>query len=436
VRALFLLMAFAAMVATMAIFPYAGLLSWAWFSFMQPHRETFGFAHTFAFDYYIALLTMLAWIMSSERKTIPLGITPILLFVFGLWICVTTYNAIDQNQSYDLWERTEKSLILVLFVIIMTNTKARMHALVWIIAISLGYYAVKGAGYVFFAGGGKVYGPENTMINDNNALGVALVTILPLLIYLIRSSSQQFVKTGCYIVAASIIVTVVGTFSRGGFLALAAMGALLALRSRAKVAAIVGGLLAAAIIFQTAPPAWRDRMATILAADPDASVLGRYQAWTVAWNVATQRPTGGGFAFGERQPVWDMYTAVPGSTFHAAHNIYFEVLGEHGFIGLTIYLLIVLSALRNTQVASRLARDRSEAVSVGELANALQLSILCVAVGGVSLSIAYYDMYLTLYGMTFALRRMMEAIPSSAATGGRSRGRQIGREIEVDELAG
>jgi hypothetical protein len=55
----------------------------------------------------------------------------------------------------------------------------------------------------------------------------------------------------------------------------------------------------------------------------------------------------------------------------------------------------------------RLARDRSHLWSGYELANALQLSILGVVIGGVSLSIAYYDVYLTLFGMTYALRRIL-----------------------------
>src|SRR5689334_14727186 len=181
------------------------------------------------------------------------------------------------------------------------------------------------------------------------------------------------------------------------------MGVLLALRSRAKVAAIVVGVVALVVLSQVVPDSWRDRMNTIWEANSDTSVQGRFQAWGVAWNVATARPLiGGGFHFGEQQPVWDRYSGLDeGVPFHAAHNIYFEVLGEHGFVGLGIYLLIILSALRNTQVAVRLSRDRPDAVPALELANALQLSILCLAIAGNSLSIAYYDAYLTIFGMTF-----------------------------------
>jgi probable O-glycosylation ligase (exosortase A-associated) len=418
-RGLLLFGAFLAIIALAAIYPYAGLLAWAWFSFMHPHRETYGFAYDFQFDMSLALLTMTAWLFSRERKALPVGTTPMLILAFGLWMCVTTYFAVDPDFSYNIWERTEKTLIFVFFAMMMTNTMTRAHALVWVMVIALGYYAVKGAGFVLLSGSGLVFGPEDSMIADNNALSVALVTILPLLLYLFRNSEQQFLRIGCVAVAVAIVVTVVGTFSRGGFLALLAMGALLVLRSRSKFTMLAAGALVAVVLVQVAPDSWRERMDTIFAKNVDESVQGRFNAWSVAWNVASERPiTGGGFRFGEQQRVWDRYTGISESTeFHAAHNIYFQVLGEHGFVGLAVYLLIILSALKNTQVASRLARDRTDARPADELANALQLSILCLAIAGNSLSLAYYDLHLTLFGLTFALRRLMENAQAQEAPG-------------------
>jgi O-antigen ligase len=88
--------------------------------------------------------------------------------------------------------------------------------------------------------------------------------------------------------------------------------------------------------------------------------------------------------------------------------MYFQVLGEHGFIGLGIFLMILIAALRNTQIAMRLARKQPETWVHLELANALQLSILGIMIGTVSLSLAYYDMFFTFYALTYSLRRMLE----------------------------
>lgn len=436
-RGLLLFGAFLAIIAIAVLYPYAGLLAWAWFSFMHPHRETYGFAYDFQFDLSLALLTMFAWLISRERKQFPVGVTPMLFLAFGLWMCVTTYFAVDPNFSYYMWERTEKTLIFVFFVMMMTNTMTRAHALVWVMVIALGYYAIKGAGFVILAGSGLVYGPEDSMITDNNALSVALVTILPLFLYLYRNSENRLLRIGSATVAIAIVTTVIGTFSRGGFLALLAMGALLVLRSRSKFTMLAAAALVAVVAVQLVPDSWRERMDTIWSGEVDASVQGRFNAWQVAWNMAMERPVnGGGFRFGEKQSTWDQYTGLSESTeLHAAHNIYFQVLGEHGFVGLALYLAIILSALRNTQVTSRLARERTDARPADELANALQLSILCLMVAGNSLSLAYYDLHLTLFGLTFALRRMMENVkaqdaPKPIATEPFPRHRGVGQPAE------
>lgn len=415
-RGMLLLAVFAAIISAMILSPYAGLMGWAWFSFMHPHRETFGFTSTFSFDWYVALIAMLGWLLSRDQKFIPVGATPILIYLFTFWICVTTYFAIDPDFSYELWDRTIKSMALVLFVMMMTTNMVRMQALVWVIAISLGYFAVKGAGFVIFGSAGKVWGPEESMIRDNNHLGVALSCAVPLFLYLYRTSGNLWIRYGSLLVAISVILTVVGTFSRGGFVALMAMGLLLTVRSRAKLSVGLVGIIAIVLIPQIASEKWVERMNTIWDPNADESVQLRYSAWNTAWNVAVERPiTGGGFSFGEQQQVWDRYSGLPaGTRFRAAHSIYFEVLGEHGFVGLALYLLMVASALRNTQVCIRMARDRPDRWIELDLAYALQVSIVGVLIGGVSLSLAYYDGFLTLYAMTFALRRILAFEPTTS----------------------
>jgi probable O-glycosylation ligase (exosortase A-associated) len=376
---------------------------------MNPHRETYGFTEAFEFNWYLALLAMLSWLFSREQKFIPSGPLPVLIYLFAFWICITTYFAIDPDFSFGSWDRTIKSLLMVVFVMLMTTNIVRAHALVWVCALSLGYFAVKGAGFVAISGGGLVFGPADSLIEDNNHLSVALAALLPLLLYLIRTSAARWLQLGCIVVCISIVITIVGTYSRGGFLTLGAMGAILALRSRAKLQIAAAGLISLIIIFQTVPQAWLDRMSTITATEVDGSVQGRYLAWQTAWNAALERPLGGGFNFAEQKKVWDQYSGLPGyETFHAAHNMYFQVLGEHGFIGLGIFLMILIAALRNTQIAMRLARKQPETWVHLELANALQLSILGIMIGTVSLSLAYYDMFFTFYALTYSLRRMLE----------------------------
>ena len=68
----------------------------------------------------------------------------------------------------------------------------------------------------------------------------------------------------------------------------------------------------------------------------DTSATRRIDAWTFAINFAEDHPIlGGGFeGFSEEQ--FSLY--APGAeVFTGAHSIYFEVLGEHGYVRTVFY---------------------------------------------------------------------------------------------------
>src|SRR5579872_4773910 len=165
--------------------PQIGILTWIWVTLMTPQREVYGFLGNFELNFYIAVLTALAWMVSKERKIVPLNPVTGLLIVFGIWVSITTYFALQYSFSYVQWDRAIKTLILALAIVTITSTKARIQAVVWVTVLSLGYFGVKGGGFVLLTGGrNHVFGPDNSMIADNNALGLALVMILPFMNYL------------------------------------------------------------------------------------------------------------------------------------------------------------------------------------------------------------------------------------------------------------
>src|SRR5205085_10785467 len=123
------------------------------------------------------------------------------------------------------------------------------------------YYAAKGGAFVMLTGGQHlVYGPENTMIADNNPLGLALVVMLPIMGYLYVTSREVITRLALLAAIAATLLAILGTSSRGALLALAALVAFQALRSRAGMALLAAGLLAAAVLPSVAPEGWLQRM--------------------------------------------------------------------------------------------------------------------------------------------------------------------------------
>ena len=101
---------------------------------------------------------------------------------------------------------------------------------------------------------------------------------------------------------------------------------------------------------------------------------------------------------------WDRY--FPGVESHAAHSIYFQVLGEQGFIGLVLYLLILVLGLLNAGIVMRQTRGRPELLWAYDLANMLRVSLVGFCAGGALLSMAYFDGMFLLIALLSTLREM------------------------------
>ena len=156
------------------------------------------------------------------------------------------------------------------------------------------------------------------------------------------------------------------------------------------------------------PPEFFDRANSIQAADSDSSFLGRWMAWQVAFLYATDHlPFGAGFYAPQLAGIFNHY--FPGAFLHAAHSIYFQVLGEHGFIGLILYLIIMTSAFLSYRRLSKLKLQNTEAAWIGRFARMCSTSLLMFALGGGLLSMAYYDMFIMLVCLLPALNAIASA---------------------------
>lgn len=405
-RDLVLLAALAGVVPLIFRAPQVGILAWIWVTLFNPQREVYGFLSNFQLNLYIALITAVAWAISRERKTVPLNSVTGLMILFGVWTCITTYFALDVEYSMVIWERVIKTLILGLAILAIVNNKARIQAVIWVMCLALGYYSVKGGGFVLGTGGShRVMGPEDSMIEDNNSIGLAMVMLLPLLNYL-RTTAKD-IRTN-YILLATMgltLVAIIGTYSRGALVALAASGVAYVARSRnALIPLLMAGCVLAALP-NFMPASWSERMTSIQDYNEDSSFAGRVAAWKTSVAIATQRPaTGGGFFAVDLDWVAQSFRS-PGSLEkgRAAHSIYFEVLGDHGFVGLAIFLMLYAAAWFNTSAVLRATRGDPSMDWANKLARALQVSMVGFAVGGALLSMAYYDGFLILLALSGAL---------------------------------
>lgn len=418
VRGLLLLAFLAALVPLAFAMPYVGALSWAWLSFANPHRETFGYAFDFHIVIGVAIACMAGWFFSRKPGLVLADRTVVAMILFVLWTGLSTAAAFDPAYSFEFFIQTAKSFILAIVLLGLLNNKTRIHALILVIAISIGYYAVKGFGFTLLTGGQfRVLGPDGTQIGDNNDLGLALAMSLPLLNYL-RISSRHVIVTGIVtFVMVATLVAIIGTYSRGGLVGLAIVGLIMWFQSRHKIiltVALAGVLIALPTLV---PRQWYDRMTTIETYQEDESFSGREQAWKVSTRIALDHPlVGGGFKVTELAPVFMKYNYDGDiKTGKAAHSIYFQVLGEHGFVGLALYLVMVAIGFLNLWDVMAAAKRREDLRWIRDLAGMMQVAFIGVMSAGALLSMAYYDVFLALLALSARMRIFVREVDVASA---------------------
>ncbi|MES2759537.1 MAG: putative O-glycosylation ligase, exosortase A system-associated [Pseudomonadota bacterium] len=397
--------------------PVNGVLLWVWISVMNPHTQGWGFATAFPFAMIVALTTMFSMSITREPRRLPSTPVTKVLLAFTAWMCLTMPFAMFPELSFDMWWKVMKIMLMSFVCLMLVKSERDIHRLVWVLAISLGYYGIKGGLFTLRRGGGeRVWGPDGTFIGDNNAIALALIMVIPLMVFLRQHSARRWLRHGLAAAMLLCALAALGAYSRGALLAIAAMVLVLWLKSRSKMA--TGALLATAVpvLLAFMPPEWASRMESIRGYQQDGSAQGRLNAWGMAWNLARDRFFGGGFAIYEA-PVFAIYAPDP-ADLHAAHSIYFQVLGEHGFVGLGLYLLLGVLAWRDAAWIIRHAAPVAALRWAAGLAAMIQTSLAGFAVGGAFLSLAYFDVPYYLLGILVATRALVErglAPPQQAA---------------------
>ena len=214
--------------------------------------------------------------------------------------------------------------------------------------------------------------------------------VIPLMNFLRQVAIRPWVRRGLLVLMVFTAVAAVGTQSRGAFLAITAMGVVLWLRSHQKLAAalVVGGVAIGLIAFM--PSAWEQRMNSIENYRDDGSAMARIEAWSMTFNLANRHIFGGGFEI-YRPDVYAIFLS-DAIYMRGAHSIYFSVLGEHGYVGLILFLTIWMLAFRIAGQIRREAQKQCDTLWLHDLAGMCQVSLVGYLVGGAFLALAYFDL--------------------------------------------
>lgn len=388
--------------------PFFGVLVWMWLGLMNPHMIAYSFAARQPFAQIVGATILVSLFLSpKEARFPPATAITVMLMLFWVWMGLTTIFALNFDYSFERFVLVSKILLLTFISMALMTSRVRIMAMVWVMALSLGFYGVKGGVFTLAGGGGdRVWGPAGTFIGGNNEIGLALNMTVPLLRFLQLNARDKRVRLGLMAAMGLTVVAILGTQSRGALVGLAIMGLWLIFKSRRKgpLLAMLAALLIPLALFM--PESWYQRMDTIQNYEQDRSALGRINAWWAAWYLALDRPLGAGIGALTNQDTMTAYAPDP-TNYHDAHSIYFQVMADQGLIGLGLYLTLGFVTLGAIRAIIKETKKDPRLFWLRDLAAMVNVSLAAFAASGAFLGLGYFDFMFALVAVVAAMQVLL-----------------------------
>jgi probable O-glycosylation ligase (exosortase A-associated) len=405
--------------------PFLFALAYIYVDTVSPQRLSYHLLNSIPLSMIVAALAVAGWMIADPKDKLTFTARQGLIILLLAYAGVTTFNADFPADAAEKWDSVWKALAFAVFLPLTLRTKLRIETVVLFLVLSASSIIIVGGLKTAMSGGG--YGVLNLMVDNNSGLyesstiSTIAIALIPLILWLAKFGtifpSDWRVKCFAAALIFACLLMPIGTEARTGLICIGLLG-LLMLRDLKRRFLFIGAacaLGAAAIPFL--PASFTNRMETIQGFAGDESANTRLAVWAYTWDYAVSHPFGGGFGAyrGNRILVRTLSEQSAGDVSvvtaqietdegRAYHSAYFEMLGEQGFPGLILWLLIQGACLvRMEIIRRRYRRETGEWAWVSPLATALQHFQIIYLLGAVFVGIAYQPFVFLMLGTQIGL---------------------------------
>ena len=394
---------------------------------VSPQRITYFTLNRVPISMIVAALAIGAW-LAADKKEWRFGPRQGLIFLLLLYVTWTTLHADMPVEAWVKFEWVWKAMIFAVFLPFTLRTRLRVETAFLFLALSAATIVIVGG--IKTLAGGAGYGVLNLMVDNNSGLyesstiSTVAIALIPLIVWLMNYGTifpglrtvalagaaaprgllynPLLVKLFCGALIFACLLMPIGTEARTGLVCIGVLGMLLLRDAKRRLLYIGAAAALGAMAIPFLPSSFTERMETIQGFKGDESAGTRLAVWAWTWNYALDHPGGGGFE-AYRQNRIQVNTVNPeqaqtgmatvqsvADEGRAYHSAYFEMLGEQGFFGLLLFLLIHgIGVVRMEVIRRRYRRVEGEDAWIAPLATALQNFQLIYLVGAIFVGIAY-----------------------------------------------
>lgn len=386
--------------------PYYGLLLFSWLAYMRAPDLAWGPARSFRFSMIVAAVMYAGWLLFDRRPFMRANRRNLFMILLALCVTISWIKAPVKDDSVNgKFSEFLKVILVAVFTTGQIDTKDRLRTLIWVIALSFGFYGIKGGIWGIILRDARIIRGPGGLLLDNNDFSLAMVMNIPFLYFLAATEDRPRVRLFLRGAVFLTVITVVLTGSRGGFLAMATVFLALVLKSKYKSIGIAAGIAGSLLFIVLIPKNYKERLLTLKsAAKDDASARGRLEAWSVARRMIMARPFFGvGFqnfvtSYGKYEPYVGAH-----ARHRVTHNSYLQIWAESGTIAFLFFISTLFSTIFLMRRLQRFNRVRDGPAWIGHFASIVEVSLYGFLVGATFLNRAHFDFVYQLCSIGSAL---------------------------------
>ncbi|WP_232495077.1 putative O-glycosylation ligase, exosortase A system-associated [Novosphingobium kaempferiae] len=440
--------------------PFIWVLCYLYVDIVAPQIISWGFLTQIPTSLIAFAAAFLGWLVFDDKRDSRFTWRQGLLGVLLLYCAITTLRADYPVEALTKWSWVWKALVFAMFLPLTLRTRLRIEAVALFMVLSASALIIDGGLKTAMGGSGygalRIFVDNNTGLYEGSIISCVAIALIPVAVWLAKHGTifppewRVWLFTAALIFACSLIP--IGTQARTGLVCLAILAGLYLRTAKHRFLLSAGMTLAVLIAVPFLPQSFLARMNTIEDHQSDQSAGTRLGVWKWTLGYVKDHPFGGGFeVYMSSKVSYDTVTTQKVGSMvtvtrtpiveegRAFHSSYFEMLGEQGYPGLALWLLLQVSGIVQMEMIRRRWKNRTgpDEAWAAPLAVALQLAQVVYMIGSLFVGIAFQPFILMLIGLQCGLWSYLKRIdrPAPAPRGAR-RPMRVPGQTATQEVAG
>ena len=416
--------------------PYLWVLLYVYIDILAPQLIGYGIIQSVPVSLVAFVAAFAGWILFDKKEGARFSLRQGLILLLLCWCFFTLQFADFPEEAATKWDWVWKAMVFAIFLPFTITTRQRIDALALTMVLTVGMIVISTGMKTVLGGGGygslKFFVQDNSGIYESSTLATVAIALIPLIAWFTRFGTiirPHWTVTGFAVaLCCACLLIPIGTEARTGLVCIAALGVFLLRYTERRLIFILAAPVLGLMALPFLPQSYYDRMATIAQPGGDESASTRMQVWAWTLEYSSARPLGGGFdsyrsnSFTYTMPVHEENGNTTTTEYReitdegrAFHSSFFELLGEQGYPGLFIWLLLHGLGIYQMEKTYRRWKGKTQESEawISPMAAALQIASLIYLVGATFQGIGYQPVMLMIVGLQIGLYSYVTRLDSA-----------------------